>query len=56
MFVGEAQVQNFYAAALKAGAKDNGGPGKRPQYGPNYYAAFVYEPVFGFNLEVVCRK
>ncbi|KAK4958389.1 hypothetical protein LTR10_004816 [Elasticomyces elasticus] len=50
------QVQGFYEAALKVGATDNGGPGPRPQYGDKYYAAFVTEPVFGFNLEVVCRK
>ncbi|KAK5733157.1 hypothetical protein LTR17_009898 [Elasticomyces elasticus] len=50
------QVQEFYGAALKAGAADNGAPGPRPQYGEKYYAAFVTEPIFGFNLEVVCRK
>ena len=55
IIVGEEQVQHFHAAALKAGAADNGAPGPRPQYGPRYYAAFVTDPVFGFNLEVVCR-
>ncbi|KAK3628222.1 hypothetical protein LTR56_018736 [Elasticomyces elasticus] len=50
------QVQESYEAALKAGATDNGVPGQRPQYGEKYYAAFVTEPLFGFNLEVVCRK
>ncbi|KAK5724762.1 hypothetical protein LTR15_004810 [Elasticomyces elasticus] len=49
------QVKEFYEAALKAGATGNGGPGPRPQYGEKYYAAFVTEPIFGFNLEVVCR-
>jgi len=35
------QVRDFHRAALEAGAKDNGAPGLRPQYHPNYYAAFV---------------
>src|SRR5947209_9997604 len=35
-----ASVDRFYAAGLKAGGKDNGGPGPRPDYGPAYYAAF----------------
>ncbi|MDO8624000.1 MAG: VOC family protein [bacterium] len=43
-------VQDFYKAALKAGAKDNGAPGFRPDYGPTYYAAFVYDPD-GHNIE-----
>lgn len=47
-------VQAFHAAALAAGGKDNGGPGPRPQYGPNYYAAFVLDPD-GNNVEAVCR-
>ena len=47
------QVDAFHAAALKAGGKDNGAPGPRPHYGPNYYAAFVYDPD-GANIEAVC--
>jgi hypothetical protein len=38
------EVDNWHAAALKAGAKDNGKPGIR-DYHPNYYAAFVIDPV-----------
>lgn len=49
-----AAVDAFHAAALKAGGKDNGGPGLRPNYGPNYYAAFVFDPD-GFNVEAVCH-
>jgi len=49
------QVQAFYDAALKAGGKDNGAPGPRPHYGPNYYAAFVLDPD-GANIEAVCDK
>lgn len=50
-----AQVDAFYAAAMAAGARDNGPPGLRPHYHPNYYAAFVYDPD-GNNLEAVCHK
>lgn len=49
-----AQVDAFHAAALDAGATDNGAPGLRPQYHPNYYGAFVIDPD-GYNLEVVCH-
>ena len=49
-----AAVNAFHAAALNAGGKDNGGPGLRPNYGPTYYAAFVYDPD-GFNIEAVCH-
>jgi catechol 2,3-dioxygenase-like lactoylglutathione lyase family enzyme len=46
-------VDRFYAAGLKAGGKDNGGPGPRPDYGPTYYAAFLIDPD-GNNVEAVC--
>lgn len=46
------EVEAFYTAALKAGAKDNGGPGYRREYWPGYYAAFVYDPD-GHNIEAV---
>jgi catechol 2,3-dioxygenase-like lactoylglutathione lyase family enzyme len=49
------QVEAFYRAALAAGGKDNGAPGLRPQYHPNYYAAFVIGPD-GHNIEAVCHK
>jgi catechol 2,3-dioxygenase-like lactoylglutathione lyase family enzyme len=48
------EVDAFYAAALKAGGIDNGGPGLRKQYGPGYYAAFVLDPD-GNNIEAVYR-
>ena len=47
-------VRAFHAAALKAGAKDNGAPGPR-DYAPNYYAAFVIDPD-GNNIEAVCHS
>jgi len=50
-----AAVDAFYAAALAAGAKDNGAPGPRPQYHPGYYGAFVIDPD-GHNLEAVCHR
>ncbi|GAA4718449.1 VOC family protein [Sphingomonas lutea] len=48
-----AQVDAFHARGLEAGGRDNGTPGLRPHYGPNYYAAFVYDPD-GANIEAVC--
>jgi catechol 2,3-dioxygenase-like lactoylglutathione lyase family enzyme len=47
------EVDAFYEAAMDAGGKDNGKPGPRPNYGPNYYAAFVRDKE-GNNIEVVC--
>ena len=49
-----AEVDAFYAAAMAAGAKDNGPPGLRPQYHANYYGAFVLDPD-GYNIEAVCH-
>ena len=37
-------VDAFYAAAVKAGGKDNGKPGPRPHYHANYYGAFAFDP------------
>jgi catechol 2,3-dioxygenase-like lactoylglutathione lyase family enzyme len=48
------QVDAFHAAALRAGGKDNGAPGLRPHYHPNYYGAFVLDPD-GINVEAVCH-
>lgn len=50
-----AEVDAFYKAALAAGGKDNGAPGIRAQYHPDYYAAFVFD-LDGHNIEVVCHK
>ena len=49
-----AEVDAFYAAAIAAGGRDNGGPGIRTQYSPTYYAAFVFDPD-GHNVEAVCH-
>lgn len=50
-----AVVDAFHAAALAAGGIDNGAPGVRAHYHPNYYGAFVLDPD-GHNIEAVCRK
>jgi catechol 2,3-dioxygenase-like lactoylglutathione lyase family enzyme len=50
-----AEVDAFYAAAIAAGGKDNGPPGVRAHYHPNYYGAFVLDPD-GHNIEAVCHK
>jgi catechol 2,3-dioxygenase-like lactoylglutathione lyase family enzyme len=49
------QVRQFHAAALAAGGKDNGPPGLREHYHPNYYGAFVIGPD-GHNIEAVCHE
>jgi catechol 2,3-dioxygenase-like lactoylglutathione lyase family enzyme len=43
-------VRAFHTAALKHGGRDNGKPGVRKDYGPHYYAAFVFDPE-GYRLE-----
>jgi catechol 2,3-dioxygenase-like lactoylglutathione lyase family enzyme len=50
-----ADVRAFHDAAMKAGAVDNGGPGIREIYHPNYYGAFVLDPE-GHNLEAVIHS
>jgi catechol 2,3-dioxygenase-like lactoylglutathione lyase family enzyme len=47
-------VDAFYRAALAAGGRDNGAPGLRPHYHPNYYGAFVLDPD-DHNIEAVCH-
>ena len=49
-----AEVDAFYATAIAAGGKDNGPPGVRAHYHPNYYGAFVLDPD-GHNIEAVCH-
>lgn len=49
------QVRAFHDAALRAGAADNGPPGIREDYHPNYYGAFVIGPD-GHNVEAVCHR
>ena len=49
-----AAVDAFFRAATAAGGRDNGGPGVRPHYHPDYYAAFVVDPD-GNRIEAVCH-
>ncbi len=49
-----AQVDVFHRAAIAAGGRDNGAPGLRAHYHPNYYGAFVLDPD-GHNIEAVCH-
>jgi catechol 2,3-dioxygenase-like lactoylglutathione lyase family enzyme len=48
-----AAIKAFHAEGLKAGGRDNGGPGPRADYSPTYYAAFLIDPD-GNNIEAVC--
>jgi catechol 2,3-dioxygenase-like lactoylglutathione lyase family enzyme len=50
-----AMVDAFYKAAIEAGGVDNGPPGIRPHYHPDYYGAFVRDPD-GHNIEAVCHE
>jgi catechol 2,3-dioxygenase-like lactoylglutathione lyase family enzyme len=50
-----AAVDGFHAAALAQGGTDNGKPGLRKDYGPDYYAAFVIDPD-GYRLEAFCNR
>lgn len=49
-----AAVDAFHRAALAAGGRDNGAPGIRAHYHPNYYGAFAFD-LDGHNIEAVCH-
>jgi catechol 2,3-dioxygenase-like lactoylglutathione lyase family enzyme len=49
------EVEAAYAAAMDEGAVDNGKPGARLHYDPDYYAANVLDPD-GYSLEFVYKK
>ena len=49
---GKAAVDAAYAAGIAAGGRSDGPPGRRPQYGPRYYAAYLLDPD-GLRVEVV---
>ncbi|MEO0885818.1 MAG: VOC family protein [Cyanobacteria bacterium J06634_6] len=53
--VDHAAVDTFYKNALEKGGTDEGAPGIRSQYHPNYYAAYVRDPN-GYKIEAVCQK
>lgn len=50
-----AVVDAFHAAALANGGSDEGAPGMRPHYHPNYYGAYVRDPD-GNKLQAVCHS
>jgi catechol 2,3-dioxygenase-like lactoylglutathione lyase family enzyme len=50
-----AQVDAFHEAAIEAGGTDNGAPGIRSAYHPDYYGAYVLDPD-GNNIEAVCHQ
>jgi catechol 2,3-dioxygenase-like lactoylglutathione lyase family enzyme len=50
-----ATVDAFHAAALAGGGTDEGAPGLRPHYHPNYYGAYVRDPD-GNKLQAVCHR
>ena len=49
-----AAVDAFHQAALRVGGQDDGKPGLRPDYGPDYYAAFLIDPD-GHRIEAVVK-
>ena len=49
-----AAVRAFHAAALRTGGRDDGAPGIRALYHPDYFAAFVLDPD-GYHIEAVCH-
>ena len=46
------EVDAFHAAALASGGTDEGAPGPRPMFGPNWYSAYVRDPT-GNKLAIV---
>jgi predicted lactoylglutathione lyase len=49
------KVDEFYRAAISAGARDNISPRARIEYYPGYYAADVFDPD-GYSFEVVHKS
>ncbi|MBR0682320.1 VOC family protein [Roseomonas eburnea] len=50
-----ATVDRFHAAALAGGGTDEGKPGLRPHYHPDYYGAYVRDPD-GNKICCVCHR
>ena len=50
------EVDAFHAKALELGGSDEGKPGLRPEYLPNYYAAFKHNPKNNKNKTVCLLK
>lgn len=47
-----AEVDAFHAAAIEAGATDDGAPGPRPHYGEQYYGCFLRD-LDGHKIEAM---
>lgn len=50
-----AQVDAFHAAIIRLGGANEGDPGSRPGYGPDWYAAYGRDPV-GNKIAAVCNN
>ncbi|HEY2773811.1 MAG TPA: VOC family protein [Candidatus Binatia bacterium] len=48
-------VDEFHRVALANGGSDEGAPGLRPHYHPNYYGAYVRDPD-GNKVQAVCHR
>jgi catechol 2,3-dioxygenase-like lactoylglutathione lyase family enzyme len=48
-------VEKFHTIALSHGGRSDGEPGIRPEYGANYFGAFVFDPD-GNKIEVVTHS
>jgi catechol 2,3-dioxygenase-like lactoylglutathione lyase family enzyme len=52
---GKAAVDAAHAAGVESGGICDGPPGRRPQYGPRCYAAYLRDPD-GLRVEVVSHR
>ena len=52
---GKVAVDAAHSAGLASGGRDDGAPGRRPQYGSRYYAGYLKDPD-GLRVEVVSRR
>jgi catechol 2,3-dioxygenase-like lactoylglutathione lyase family enzyme len=52
---GKVAVDAAYRAGLAHGGRDDGPPGRRAQYGPRYYAAYLLDPD-GLRVEIVSHR
>jgi catechol 2,3-dioxygenase-like lactoylglutathione lyase family enzyme len=53
--VGKAAVDAAWEAGIASGGRDDGAPGRRPQYGERYYSGYLLDPD-GLRVEVVSRR
>jgi catechol 2,3-dioxygenase-like lactoylglutathione lyase family enzyme len=53
--VGKAAVDAAWEAGVVNGGRDDGAPGRRPQYGEYYYSGYLLDPD-GLRVEIVSRR